>query len=99
MELSDAVVFSSDRKTLVHPSESFYKREVLILRSMFKPVTKVSIDMMSGGMDRFLRTTGVNEKTAMAIPEISIAEMRKLGTIDMQDIFTGSICFTKGVSI
>jgi hypothetical protein len=86
MELSDAVVFASDRKTLVHPSELFYKREVLILRSMFKPVTNVSIDMMDGGMDMFLRTTGVNVKTAMAIPEISIAEMRKLGKIDMQDI-------------
>ena len=92
MELSDAVVFASDRKTLVHPSELFYKREVLILRSMFKPVTKVSIDMMSGGMDRFLRTTGVNKKTAMAIPEISIAEMRKLGTIDMQDILDRVDC-------
>lgn len=92
MELSDAVVFASDRKTLVHPSELFYKREVLILRSMFKPVTNVSIDMMNGGMDMFLRTTGVKEKTAMAIPEISIAEMRKSGTIDMQDILDRVDC-------
>ena len=92
MELSDAVVFASDRKTLVHPSELFYNREVLILRSMFKPVTNVSIDMMNGGMDMFLHTTGVNEKAAMAIPEISIAEMRKLGAIDIQDILDRVDC-------
>ncbi len=60
MELSDAVVFATDRKTLVHPSELFYNRELMIMRSMFKPVTNVSIDMMNSGIEIFLRTAGVN---------------------------------------
>lgn len=92
MELSDAVVFATDRKTLVHPSELFYKRDVMVMRSMFKPVTNVSEDMMNGGMALFLRTHGVDVKMAMAVPEISIAEMRKLGTFDMQDILDRVNC-------
>ena len=92
MELSDAVVFATDRKTLVHPSEQFYKRDVMVMRSMFKPVTNVSEDMMNGGMEIFLRTNGVDVKMAMAVPEISIAEMRKLGTFDMQDILDRVDC-------
>ncbi len=92
MELSDAVVFATDRKTLVHPSELFYKRDVMVMRSMFKPVTNVSEDMMNGGMEIFLRTNGVDVKMAMAVPEISIAEMRKLGTFDMQDILDRVDC-------
>ncbi|MGB5425111.1 MAG: hypothetical protein WBN03_23290 [Desulfobacterales bacterium] len=92
MELSDAVVFATDRKTLVHPSELFYKRDVMVMRSMFKPVTNVSEDMMNGGMALFLRTHGVDGKMAMAVPEISIAEMRKLGTFDMQDILDRVDC-------
>jgi hypothetical protein len=92
MELSDAVVFATDRKTLVHPSELFYKRDVMVMRSMFKPVTNVSEDMMNGGMEIFLRTHGVDGKMAMAVPEISIAEMRKLGTFDMQDILDRVDC-------
>ena len=92
MELSDAVVFATDRKTLVHPSELFYKRDVMVMRSMFKPVTNVSEDMMNGGMALFLRTLGVDVKMAMAVPEISIAEMRMLGTFDMQDILDRVDC-------
>ena len=92
MELSDAVVFASDRKTLVHPSDLFYNRELMIMRSMFKPVTNVSEDMMNGGMALFLRTHGVDVKMAMAVPEISIAEMRLLGTLDMQDILDRVDC-------
>ena len=92
MELSDAVVFATDRKTLVHPSELFYKRDVMVMRSMFKPVTNVSEDMMNGGMALFLRTHGVDGNLAMAVPEISIAEMRKLGTFDMQDILDRVDC-------
>ena len=92
MELSDAVVFATDRKTLVHPSELFYKRDVMVMRSMFKPVTNVSEDMMNGGMEIFLRTNDVDVKMAMAVPEISIAEMRKQGTFDMQDILDRVDC-------
>jgi hypothetical protein len=92
MELSDAVVFATDRKTLVHPSELFYNRELMIMRSMFKPVTNVSIDMMNSGIEIFLRTAGVNVQMAMAVPEISIAEMRKLGSFDMQDILDRVDC-------
>lgn len=92
MELSDAVVFATDRKTLVHPSELFYKRDLMVMRSMFKPVTNVSVDMMDSGMEIFLRTSGVDTQTAMAVPEISIAEMRKQDTFDMQDILDRVDC-------
>ncbi|MGD2015264.1 MAG: hypothetical protein PVG84_16035, partial [Desulfobacterales bacterium] len=92
MELSDAVVFASDRKTLVHPSELFHNRELMIMRSMFKPVTNVSIDMINSGIEIFQRTPGVNVQMAMAVSEISIAEMRLLGTIDMQDILDRVDC-------
>jgi len=92
LELSDAVVFATDRKTLVHPSELFYKRAVLVMRSMFKPVTNVSVDMLNGGMEIFLRSQGVDVHKAMAVPEISIAEMRKLGEFDMRDILDRVDC-------
>ena len=92
MELSDAVVFATDRKTLVHPSELFYKRDVMVMRSMFKPVTNVSLDMMNGGMEIFLRTAGVDVQMAMAVPEISIAEMRKRDSFDTQDVLDRVDC-------
>ena len=92
MELSNAVVFATDRQTLVHPSELFYNRDLMIMRSNFRPVTNVSIDMMNGGTEMFLHTAGVNVQMVMTVPEISIAEMRMRGSFDMQDILNRVDC-------
>jgi len=92
MELASAVVFGADRKTLVHPSELFYDRDILLMRSLFKPVTNVSVDMMTSGMEIFRRIPEVNAPTAMIVPEISVAEMRNLDVFDMQDILDRVDC-------
>lgn len=92
MNLTDAVVFGADRKTLVHPSELFYNRDILMMRSMFRPVTNVSIDMMTSGMEIFSRIPEVNNNTAMILPEISVADMRQQNRFDMQDILNRVDC-------
>jgi len=92
MNLTDAVVFGADRKTLVHPSELFYNRDILMMRSMFRPVTYVSVDMMTSGMEIFARIPEVNSKTALIVPEISVADMRQQNVFDMQDILNRVDC-------
>jgi len=92
MNLADAVVFSQDRKTLVHPSELFYNRDILMMRSLFRPVTKVSVDMLTSGMEIFSRIPKVNSETAMTVPEISVAEMRSQNNFDMHDILNRVDC-------
>jgi hypothetical protein len=92
MQLSDAVVFGADRRTLVHPSELFYKRDILVMRSMFRPVTNVSVDMMTSGMEIFTRLPEVDPHTAMTVAEISVAGMRSLNEFDMQDILDRVDC-------
>lgn len=92
MNLTDAVVFGADRKTLVHPSELFYNRDILMMRSLFRPVTKVSVDMMNSGMEIFTRIPEVDSAAAMIVPEISVAEMRNQNRFDMQDILNRVDC-------
>jgi hypothetical protein len=92
MELANAVVFSADRKTLIHPSELFYDRNVLIMRGMFRPVTNVSVDMITSGMEIFSRIPEVDTGTLLSVPEISIAEMRLQKAIDMPDILDRVDC-------
>lgn len=92
MDLADAVVFAVDRETLVHPSELFYNRDILMMRSMFRPVTNVSVDMMTSGMEIFSRIPEVDSETAMIVPEISVAEMRKQNSFDMLDILNRVDC-------
>jgi len=92
MQLSDAVVFGADRRTLVHPSELFYKRDILVMRSRFRPVTNVSVDMMSSGMEIFRRLPDVDAHAVMTVAEISVAGMRNLNEFDMQDILDRVDC-------
>jgi len=92
MQLSDAVVFGADRRTLVHPSELFYKRDILVMRSMFRPVTNVSVDMMNCGLEIFTRLPGIVSHAAMTVAEISVAGMRSLNDFDMQDILDRVDC-------
>jgi len=91
-ELADAVVFGADRQTLIHPSELFHNRDIMVMRGMFKPVTTVCADMMTSGMEIFSRIPGVRSDTAMIVPEISVAGMRNQNLYDMQDILNRVDC-------
>ena len=86
LQLSDAVVFNADRRTLIHPSDLFYKKDIMVMRSNFKPITIVSMDMMESGMEIFKRLPDVNTEAALIVPEISVAEMRIQNAMDMGDI-------------
>lgn len=92
MNLAKAVVFGADRNTLVHPSELFYSRDILIMRSMFRPVTNVSVDMMNSGMEIFQRIPDVDGDHAMIVPEISVTEWMNQDRVNMQDILDRVDC-------
>jgi hypothetical protein len=92
MELADAVVFGADQKTLIHPSELFYNRDIMVMRGMFKPVTTVCVDMMTNGVEMFSRLPEVRTDNAMSVPEISVAGMRSNNIYDMQDILNRVDC-------
>ncbi len=92
MELADAVVFAADRKTLVHPSDLFYNRDVVVMRGMFRPVTKVNVDMLASGMALFAELGETGTTPAITIPEISVAEMRRQDRFDMQDMLDRVDC-------
>lgn len=92
LELSDAVVFNADRETLVHPSELFYKRDIALARGLFQPVTNVSQDILTSGMEIFQQTQGVNSETAMLVVEISVADLRYQDQLNMRNILQRVDC-------
>ncbi len=92
MELADAVVFAADRKTLVHPSDLFYNRDIVVMRGMFRPVTKVNVDMLASGRALFAEIGAGGAAPAITIPEISVAEMRRKDQFDMRDMLDRVDC-------
>eukprot|EP00668_Euglena_longa_P019168 GGOE01023878.1.p1 GENE.GGOE01023878.1~~GGOE01023878.1.p1 ORF type:complete len:513 (-),score=178.47 GGOE01023878.1:530-1996(-) len=84
------------------PSDVFYKKSALVVRGHFRPVTKVSLDMVTAGMKAFLESHAeeqLTEKEIVVVAEMSIAslmsnqrsrvgeELRCLSTdVDMDDL-------------
>ena len=82
--LSHAVLFSS-QKDVVQPSDVLYKKNILVHRSHFRPLTNVTIDMINCGMASFQKDAP-HDKKAEILPEISLADIRPDGQINKQDI-------------
>jgi hypothetical protein len=64
----------------------------MVMRGLFRPVTKVAVDMMRRGMDLFLCRDEAECYPAIVVPEISVAEMRKHNRFDMQDVLDRVDC-------
>jgi len=84
-DLTPAVIFSPE-KTVLQPSEVFYKKNILVLRSHFCPVTNVTVDMIKSGKDIFLKNPDISTEKAIILPELSLAQLGKNGHLDKQDI-------------
>ncbi len=82
---TNAVAFKPDG-TLVEPSEIFYKKNILCMRSRFRPFTLVNLDMLKTGYQHFVLEKGVEEEKILTVAEITLNNLHssEMG-IDYQD--------------
>ena len=55
------------------------------MRGSFRPVTKVNIDMIEKGLDRFERTNKVSKQDIQILFEITLSNLKANGEVDEQD--------------
>ncbi len=89
--ICQAALFSPDGEIL-QPSDSFYKKSVLLERGFFRPVTKVNIDMMEKGRARFLQEKGIEGSRPIEIMEITMRNLLSSGEIDYNDFLARVDC-------
>ena len=65
--------------------EHFIKKNILVLRGSFRPVTKVNIDMFEKSFDIFIKEQHVKEKNTEVIFEITLSNLTAQGEIDESD--------------
>ena len=82
--LSAAAMFGPSGAVL-QPSEVLRKRSILVERGSFRPVTKVSIDMMHSARDRFAQELGVETEKVLEVMEITMRNLLVAGNIDLSD--------------
>jgi len=81
--LADASLFGADGNVL-QASDIFYKKDVLILRGRFRPVTHVNIDMLKCGHEMFSKEKEVNRDDFISVAELTLHDL-KAGSEDIDE--------------
>lgn len=79
-----AAMFGPSGNVLM-PSEALYKKNVLILRGRFKPVTHVNVDMLFCGRKRFKKEEDVDPSKIVVLTELTLQDLERDGSIDVKD--------------
>ena len=82
--MTNAVIFTPDGKNK-QPSDILYKKNILTMRGSFRPVTKVNIDMLNNGLNKFKETKKVDENNIQLLLEITLSNLMSNGQLDERD--------------
>jgi hypothetical protein len=82
--LTKAAMFGPDG-TVMQPSEALYKKNVLVLRGRFRPVTHVNVDMLLASRRHFKREPDVDRSRMVVLTELTLNDLSSDGHIDEKD--------------
>jgi hypothetical protein len=100
--LTDATMFDLSGKVL-QPTAALYKKNVLLMRGRFRPVTKVHIDMIESGEKQFRLEEEVIDANVVVIFELTLKDLTADGKISDKDFvdraeLIGSLGYTVMIS-
>ena len=100
--ITDATMFDL-MKNVLQPATALYKKNILLMRGRFRPVTKVHIDMIENGRNAFLKEPRVEEKKLQVIFELTLKDLTADGKISDKDFIDraellGSLGYTVMIS-
>lgn len=82
--MTSAAMFGPDGNVM-QPSEALYKKNVLVLRGRFRPVTHVNVDMLLTARRHFKAEPDVNKEKIVVLTELTLSDLRTEGEIDEKD--------------
>ena len=89
--IGKAALFAPDGEIL-QPSDTFYKKSILLERGFFRPVTKVNMDMMEKARARFLQEEHLEGSRPIEVFEITMRNLLSGGEIDYDDFLARVDC-------
>src|SRR5690606_13310345 len=67
------------------PANTLFRKNILILRGSFRPVTIVNMNMYENSLDLFLKRNNLKSEDTIVIFEMTLNNLLKEGEIDEQD--------------
>lgn len=100
--ITDATMFDL-AKNVLQPATALYKKNILLMRGRFRPVTKVHIDMIEKGRIEFLKEKRVKEANLEVVFELTLKDLTADGKISDKDFvdraeLLGSLGYTVMIS-
>ena len=84
MGLTDATMFDQSGAVL-QPRTALYKKNVLLMRGRFRPLTKVHVDMIESGTKQYLAEQDVNPDNTCLLLELTLKDLTADGEISDTD--------------
>jgi len=82
--LTDAAMFTADGE-VVQPSEVLYKKPVLVERGSFRPVTKLTLDLLEGARAQFVEEPEVKGQEPVVLMEMTLRSLSGGASVDHAD--------------
>jgi hypothetical protein len=82
--LTSAAMFTADGE-VVQPSDLLYKKSILVERGSFRPVTKVTLDMLRCAQAQFVQEPQVQGEDVTVLMEMTLNNLTDNGSINHQD--------------
>lgn len=100
--ITDSTMFDLSGSVL-QPATALYKKNILLMRGRFRPVTKVHIDMIENGKKQFLQEEGIEEENVNVVFELTLKDLTADGRISDKDFvdraeLLGSLGYTVMIS-
>ena len=100
--MTDATMFDLCGNVL-QTANHLYKKNILLMRGRFRPVTKVHIDMIEAGVNHFSQEVDVEEENVRVVFELTLKDLTADGKISDKDFIDraellGSLGYTVMIS-
>jgi len=100
--MTDATMFDLCGNVL-QPATALYKKNILLMRGRFRPVTKVHIDMIETGVNHYLKEEDVEKDNMCVVFELTLKDLTADGKILDKDFvdraeLLGSLGYTVMIS-
>jgi hypothetical protein len=82
--LTDAAMFTAAGE-VVQPSEVLYKKPILVERGSFRPVTKLTLDLLAGAREQFLEEPDVKGQEPVVLMEMTLRNLTSAAGLDHAD--------------
>src|SRR5213079_46398 len=82
--LASSAMFTADGE-VVQAAELLYKKAILVERGSFRPVTKVTLDMLHCAQAQFVQEPGVQGEEIVVLMEMTLKDLTTEAGIDHRD--------------